>query len=205
MTPELLAEIHRTLEYGPLGFMPYTVSEETKRANIINYGQRYGCDILVETGTHKGDTVAAVKDRFRETYSIEVGPQYYHGAAKRFEQDSNVHIILGDAGEVLPALLPTLDAHRIIFYLDAHGHAHGLYDGATPNGKGIGTSVPAEIEAISRLRPDSVVLIDDARLFTHLCDGWPELMDTIQEIEALNIWNIELKTDMIRLVPQCLS
>ena len=164
----------------------------------MEYARRYNCDTLVETGTNRGDTVEAIKDYFKDVYSIEIGPVLYEAAKNRFRDDSNVHLILGDAREALGPLLRFMDpGRRVLFYLDAHCQ----YDDTSPEGRAEGTSVPEEIKAIFHYQSDSVVLVDDARLFNGRC-GWPKLESTIRDIQYLAVWNVELKNDMIRLTPR---
>jgi hypothetical protein len=196
MTSELLAEIQKTLAFDHGG--PYGITEEMKHAEILHYAQKYGCKVFVETGTHKGDTVEAVRSHFVDVYSIELGPTLCIAAKDRFVDYPNVHLICGDAGDILWDLIPILPSrYKVLFYLDAHSR----YDETSPEGKGIGTSVPREIKAIFSERPDSIVLIDDARLFTHKFNTtWPQLTETIRAIESLGVWNVALKNDMIRLV-----
>jgi hypothetical protein len=199
MDATLLSEIQKTLNFDHGGSS--SPSEETKRSTILEYGKKYNCDTLIETGTHRGDTVEVVKNEFRDIYSIELGPNLYKAACERFKNDTHIHLILGDACEELAKLLECIPPEpNVLFYLDAHSR----YDETSPEGKGIGTSAMHEIDAIRRLRPDSVVLIDDARLFTHKYNAtWPELTNFITAIFALcPWWNIELKDDMIRLVPK---
>jgi hypothetical protein len=198
MTPELQAEIAKTLAFDHGGSQ--SPSEDSKHKVILHYAQKYRCNTLMETGTNRGDTIEATKHYFADIYSIELGPILYAAAKDRFGTDNNVHLIWGDAGDILGPFLRFADeAQRVIFYLDAHSR----YDETSPAGHGIGTSAMPELAAIAVHRPDSVVLIDDARLFTHQFNTtWPELTSTIEHIESLGIWNIELKDDMIRLVPK---
>src|SRR5271155_4267607 len=105
--------------------------------------------------------VEATRRIFTDVYSIEVGPNNYENAKKRFKSDPNVHILFGDGGSVLKELLPTLP-EKLLFYLDSHFPR--AYDSASsqdlpPN------PTTQELDTIFSLRPKSVVLIDDARLF----------------------------------------
>ena len=198
MTPELLAEIQKTLAFNYDG--TDSLREQQKRHEILDYAKNYGCDTLIETGTNRGDTVEATRLFFDNVYSIEVGPNIYEAAVRRFAGIDNVHLLLGDAREVLPELLKNLPSNNVIFYLDAHCQ----YDDASPEGKAEGTSVLFEIKAIIDNCHDSVVLIDDARLFSHEYNAkWPELTEFLRSIEvACPWWNIELKDDLIRLTPR---
>ena len=204
MTPKLLAEIQRTLALKYDG--TDSLHEQKKRSEILAYAEKYDCRIFVETGTNRGDTLDVVRDSFEHAYSIEIGPNLYEAALRRFADIQNVHLLLGDAREVLPALLPNLPAGRVIFYSDAHCQ----YDDASPEGKAEGTSIPEDIRAIQHFRPDSVIIIDDARLCqpvpagnsSNVSGAWPGLLEMLTEIESQGVWDIDLKNDMIRLVPK---
>lgn len=204
MTPELLAEIQRTLTLKYDG--TDSLHEQKKRSEILAYAQKYGCRIFVETGTNRGDTVEAVREFFDDVYSIEIGPTIYEAAQRRFAGIENVHLFLGDARDVLPTLLLTLPPGKAIFYSDAHCQ----YDDASPAGKAEGTSIPEDIRTIQRFRPDSVIIIDDARLCQPVPDGnpcnvsgaWSGLLEMLTEIESQGVWDVDLKNDMIRLVPK---
>jgi hypothetical protein len=173
--------------------------EDYKHITIHKYARMFGCDTLVETGTLHGETVAALKNSFRDVYSIEIGPELYRGCVARFVNDPNVHILYGDGGVVLKELIPTLDDRKIIFYLDDHLR----FDPTTPEGLGTTTSVPQEVETIAALRPDSVVIIDDGRMFNPQFSGaWPKLGDLIESFEKSGVWFVELEWDMIRLTPK---
>ena len=204
MTPALLEEIKKTLSTELNGSQG--LNEHQKRVEILGYALKYNCNTFIETGTNRGDTVEAMRHYFDQVYSIEIGPNLFEAAVRRFAGIKNVYLSLGDAREVLPKfLMYSDDNRRILFYLDAHCQ----YDDDSPDGKAFGTSVPAEIETIRHLCPNSVVLIDDARLFQPATSGigneygdWPDLAKMLQGVEDLGIWDIDLKNDIIRLTPK---
>ena len=126
--------------------------ESWKHALLIDFGRRFLINVFLETGTFEGDTPAAVKDHFGEVYSIELSPKYHAQSAARFASDRRVHILLGSSSEILPEVIKGIRTPGpILFYLDAHVHTGG----------GDSDQVPAELVAIDRYRPESLVVIDD--------------------------------------------
>jgi hypothetical protein len=79
---------------------------------------------------------------------------YFHESAKnRFANTPNVHLFLGSSGEILPSVISQTSG-PLLFWLDAHAA------GGQP---GDGDQTAAEIDTILRMRPDSLVLIDDTK------------------------------------------
>ena len=81
--------------------------------------RRHGLQVLVETGTYLGDTIAALRSEFREVTSIELSPALHACAVSRFSTAKNVSLLEGESGEVLATLVPTLD-ETALFWLDGH-------------------------------------------------------------------------------------
>lgn len=153
--PQDLRAIRQSLRYR----RPTPPCDDTKRGIIRDYATRSGCRIFVETGTFRGDTLAAVADLFDELHSIEIDPTLHRCAVERFQGDSKFRIHLGDSGRVISEIIKQYD-EPILFWLD--GHASG---GETGTGTK-STPIIAELAAISRHKTKShVVLIDDAMDF----------------------------------------
>lgn len=55
---------------------PYTV----KRRMILEFARRFGCRVLVETGTYRGDTPWTLRHEFDRLYSIELFEPLYRAA-----------------------------------------------------------------------------------------------------------------------------
>jgi hypothetical protein len=165
---------------------------EVKHATIKQYAKRFRSDVLIETGTYLGDTIEAVKNNFADVYSIELSPELHHRAKERFAADSNVHLLLGDSGELLKLILPKI-TRTPLFWLDAH-YSEGITTrGATD------TPIVQELESILALCPDCAVLIDDARLFDGT-NSYPTLAELTKYLAARAPgWVVEVKDDMIRL------
>lgn len=165
-----------------------------KQMIIAEYREKYGYEILVETGTYMGDMVEAQKKRFREIYSIELGLDLFNKAVERFGGDNNVKIVQGDSGKVLPGILATVK-EPAIFWLDGHYSA-----GITAKGDK-NCPIFEELDAILDNRElDHVVLIDDARYFIGKGD-YPTIDDLTSYVKSRNDkYRVVVECDTIRYV-----
>ena len=136
--------------------------------------------ILIETGTFKGDTVAALWSYFNKVISIEASEILWAAAAKRFEEYPQIQVLLGNSKDKLPGLQAELQDVAALYWLDAHWCAD-------PYTYGVLSQCPLleELHAIGSLNSESVVLIDDARLFLappqtpHEISQWPGFHDIV--------------------------
>jgi hypothetical protein len=129
----------------------------------------YKNPIFIETGTYMGDGVRkALACGFETIYSIEIDPTRYEKCKKMFEGNSNVTIILGDSGKMLPGLLATIN-QSITFWMDAHYCADGAFIGDK------WCPLHEEFEAIKN-HPikNHILLVDDWRCMdnTHIDYGY---------------------------------
>ncbi len=171
---------------------PAPVKHRAMRA----YAEQFGLKVFVESGTYYGDTVEAVKPWFERVYSIELSRDLYEGAKKRFRSDRNVHLICGDSGEHIGALVK--DIHQpALFWLD--GHYSG---GETAKGES-DTPIYKELEHILSA-PDlgHVILIDDAHCFGTLPD-YPSIEDLMRFVHRFRPeTEIQVEDDSIRITPR---
>jgi hypothetical protein len=135
----------------------FLVPRACVKASVIrHHAKTYGLRTLVETGTWRGDTIAAVADRFERCITIELSTELWREACARFRASPNVTCLHGDSGVVLPQVLAELRAPAL-FWLDAHASGGPTVD----SGKG---PILDELRAIlSHGERGHVVLIDDAR------------------------------------------
>ena len=98
---------------------PTPPPHKIKQQIIAEFGKKYGCKVLVETGTFRGDMMEAQKNNFEKLFSVELSVDFWETAKKRFKNDSQINLIQGDSGEVLPKLVPTID-QPALFWLDGH-------------------------------------------------------------------------------------
>jgi hypothetical protein len=136
-----------------------------KQRIVDRYAGQYGLKVLIETGTHYGDMVAALRMRFTRIDSIEIYKPLYLKSLERFAGAEHVYLHHGDSEKILPAILAAL-AEPALFWLDAHYSGEGT-------GKGnLDTPILKELKFILAHPLKHVILIDDARLFVGR-DGYP--------------------------------
>jgi len=130
-----------------------------KQKAIKYYKSISGYDILVETGTFRGDMVEAQSKNFKQIFSIELGEDLWKKAVERFKLQDHITILQGDSGKVLGDVVRQLRSPAI-FWLDGHYSA-----GETAKGDK-DCPIFEEIDAIfSNNKMDHILLVDDARCF----------------------------------------
>ncbi len=143
--------------------------------------------IFVETGTFKGETLRLACRRFKECYSVELSPELYEAAAKQFSSQAGVHLYQGPSPEYLRARRDHFASVPTLFWLDAHWCVAEQTAGGDSQ-----TPLLAELEAINTLHPQSVLLIDDARLYLcpppapHRAGDWPDFHAVVQALLPLS-------------------
>jgi len=182
------------LEKGRSGRPPAWV----KRRNIMTIADLYGVEAFIETGTFKGDTIAAVADRFATVISIELLPKYAAAARQRFAASPNVTIIEGDSGTALEQAIAGLDNGRALFWLDSH------YIGEAFEDRTSDTPIEREIEIIRTRRIDNgfadIVMIDDALCFDG-SKGYPEIEPFMDAIRSGWGYTVRCADDCIFALP----
>jgi hypothetical protein len=156
-------------------------------------GYAPGIDAFVETGTYRGDTIEALRSRFRSVWSIELSHVLAARAQQRFAASPNVRILEGDSAVVLRTILPEI-SEPCLFWLDGHwsGGETALGDSETP--------LLAELNAVLARSYRDIILVDDARLFG--TGDYPssemiaDLVDRARPARALSI-----RHDIARIVP----
>lgn len=162
--------------------------------SILEYKKKFDYGIFIETGTHKGNMIEAMKNRFNKIYSIELGEKLYEDAQKRFSGDRHIELFKGDSGVVLPELLARIK-EPAIFWLDAH-----YSQGETARGE-TNTPIERELEVVlNHPIKNHVIMIDDARCFNGK-DGYPTA-ETIEKMAISHGYLFEMKNDNFRLYPK---
>ncbi len=171
---------------------PHAVKVQT----VLQYARRFDVPTLVETGTFRGDMIAAVRRAFQRIYSIELNPELATAARARFKRLPHISIIQGDSGIELGNLLPKLDT-PCLFWLDGHW---------VPNSANITSKGSVETPILDELRAifkhpvkGHVILIDDARTF----DGTGDY-PTLAELTSFITQNwtgskVEVDADIVRV------
>ena len=116
--------------------------------------KRFPNVFFIETGTFRGDAVrSAIWEGFPVIISIEKAEYYFDYCQVIFNQFPNVHLLLGDSGELLKEVMAIVNVPAT-FWLDAHYSWQNTTKGPSPLFK--------ELEAINshEVKTHSI-LIDD--------------------------------------------
>lgn len=163
----------------------------------------HGLRVFVETGTYRGDTLAAMAPRVDRAYSIEIEPRLAGDARARFARRGSVVVLEGDSAVLLRTVLSGVD-EPALFWLDGH------WSGGDTGAGELDSPVRAELDAILDHPVDRhVVLVDDARFFPGANDtrresgtGFPSYDELVGTVRARRPgWSIDVVDDVIRIVP----
>lgn len=167
-----------------------------KQKALLTCARQFNLNVLVETGTFRGDMVEAMRNTFERIYSIELSQQFFEDARRRFKSAAHIELIRGDSGQELGRLLPKIH-QPALFWLDGHYSA-----GQTARGEKI-TPIFEEMEHIlGSAEKRHVVVVDDARCFGHH-PGYPTL-DELRQFILLRdpTREISIQDDSIRITPR---
>ncbi|MCX6135485.1 MAG: hypothetical protein NTU47_16895 [Ignavibacteriales bacterium] len=160
-------------------------------------------DVFVETGTFEGDTIELVLPLFSAVHSVELSEDYYRQVMLRFGKNPKLTLHLGHSADILKKLSPELERASALIWLDAHWCVADKTAGGTSQ-----CPLLDELDAIGSLGPDSVVLIDDARLFLcpppypHEVSHWPRFQKVIEKVFSLSkSHEIAIANDVIMFFP----
>lgn len=134
--------------------------------------------VLIETGTHLGDTVQLALDAgYDLIHTIEINEELYNNAVKRFEGNDKVRLWLGDSIDCLIEIVNDL-TEPATFWLDAHA------SGPLTGGRSGGSPVLDELRIINNsFIKTHTIFIDDRRLFG--TDEW----SFVKESDAMDLLN----------------
>lgn len=160
--------------------------------------------LFVETGTFHGDSLAIVATQFDECISIEASEALWRESSARFASTPSVRVLHSDSSLALAELRARLSKAPTLFWLDAHWCVAANTAGETSQ-----CPLLAEIDAIGQLHEQSVVLIDDARLFLapppepHLVAQWPVFADVVSGLLKLSaVHELMVINDVIAFYPR---
>ena len=111
----------------------------------------FDVDVVVETGTFRGDTTRFFSNCFDQVHTIEFSKTYFESAQQDLSDCKNIHFHWGSSEKVLGELLPKLKNQKSLFYLDAHWNDYcPLLD---------------ELSAIAETHKDNcIIVIDDFKV-----------------------------------------
>lgn len=153
-----------------------------RRAIIEAILQQLGIQACVETGTYLGETAQALASYGRPVFTVEVDPQLYEQAHKRFSDIDQVRVYKNDSRSFLEDLRvnPICPLQRVLFYLDAHW----FFD----------LPLRGEVEWIVKHWRRSVIVIDDFQVPGdpgYQYDKYPNVGDLTPEyLKPLQIYGL---------------
>jgi hypothetical protein len=140
--------------------------------------------IFFETGTFKGDTVNAMLPYFDRFITAELSEPLWKEVTERFASEEKVEPYLGNSPDVIATFRPALKDSSVLYWLDAHWCVADDTSGEKSQ-----CPLLEEIQAIGQLNDQSVILIDDARLFLaappapHESAQWPSIDSIITTLK----------------------
>lgn len=149
-------------------------ADRSKRRHLLGLFRARGHEVFVESGTYLGGTVAFMRPHARRIVSVEIEPELYDAASRRFADDANVELLLGDAAILVPEIVAGLGEPALV-WLD--GHFTGGVN--TVQGEAV-EPAPGILESLGKLDlpRGMTVVVDDVRLFGR-GDGFPNLDDLV--------------------------
>jgi hypothetical protein len=182
------------------------LSQKEKWEAIDQARKTYKLTSLVESGTFLGDTVDHFKDKFEQIYSIELAPDLFEAARKRFSANKNISLIYGDSGQKMKQVLCQLSGPAL-FWLDGHYssefHIGEVYIRTARGDKE--TPIAEELKTILSAGAPHVILIDDARLFG-IGNDYPSIGQIKKIVRALKPGHeVRLMQDIIAILPKVSS
>ncbi len=165
-----------------------------KQTAIKFFQNKFNINVLIETGTFRGEMIYAQRNNFNKIISIELSKELFEIARKRFKDYKNVEIINGNSGEIFESLIIKIN-EPAIFWLDGH------YSGFETAKGDMETPIMRELQFILESKINHIILIDDARLFTGKND-YPAKEELQTYIFAKkNNYNFVIEDDVIRAFP----
>jgi len=149
-------------------------------SSIVDVGM-FG--VAVESGTFRGDSTEILRQRFGTVHTIEIQPDLYKTATRRFVNRPNVICWPGDSSQIITNLAKIISSPTL-WFLDAHWSGDRTVDWQSSNWYGYGVDtghrgtpgrlptsaeqVPLmeELEAIATFSPHTLIYIDDADKLT---------------------------------------
>jgi len=136
-----------------------------------------------------------------------MSPELYETVRARFASQSNVKVHLSDSPAFLRGHREEFAARAALFWLDAHWCQAEHTSGCLSQSPLLG-----ELAAIQSLHPDSVILIDDARLYLcapplpHNCADWPDFHSILTLLLSLSsLHRVTILNDVIVFFPARIS
>jgi len=179
---------------------------DLKLFDLKNIKDKRNTNVLIETGTFRGEGTAYAADTFGEVHSIEIHDGLYNAAVAKFKDNDAVTIHHGNSLDILPDLLTTID-DNILFWLDAHFPGADCHEEAYDAEQNQSKRVPLsqELKLIHDSRDgNDVIIVDDLWLYEDGPFEWGSWDDHSKK-HGFNVTRDELMhgeslTDIIELL-----
>jgi hypothetical protein len=162
---------------------------------------------FVETGTYQGVSLNVAAEIFSECHSIELSQSLYDDAKRRFAGRTNILLYQGESAVTLNVACEQFAERPVVFWLDAHWCV-----GENTAGQDSQSPLRDELRAIKSLHAQSVVLIDDARLYLcpppqpHRFTDWPDFHDIVILLQHLSQHHrLMILNDVIMFYPESIQ
>ncbi len=143
--------------------------------------------VFVETGAFHGDSLVIARRFFSDCRSVEMSDELCKEVQARFANDPCVRVQLGSSPAFLASCASELAGIPTFFWLDAHWCKAEGTAGADSQ-----SPLLEELASMGKLHPQSVLLIDDARLYlcpppsSHKIGDWPDFHAVLRAILSLS-------------------
>jgi hypothetical protein len=165
-----------------------------KQSRIVEYAKKFNLNVLIETGTFRGEMVEAQRRNFKKIYSIELSHELYETALSKFKRFDHIHLIEGDSSEMLKEVMSQIN-EPCLFWLD--GHYSG---GDTAKGK-LNCPIYGELDTIFSKPFDHVLVIDDANDFNGTLD-YPKIEELFAYvISKKSNYKMDIRENIISFYP----
>ncbi len=163
-------------------------SDRAKHLFLERLARERGHQIFIESGTFLGDTAMHMAAHCESVLTVELDPDFYARAERRFARMPWVTVVRGDSIEKIPELVRAA-AHPPLVWLD--GHYSG---GGTACGEEAEPAVRI-LRALESVAAGTTIVVDDLRMFGR-GRGAPELAELVNAAAAI--------TPRLQTGPDCL-
>ena len=87
--------------------------------DIMKLKQKFDYNIIIETGTNKGESIDILQHIFDKVYSCELDSKYFP-LYYRFNNNPNIKILKGNSPECLEKFFTEIGHDKFFIFLDAH-------------------------------------------------------------------------------------
>lgn len=112
--------------------------------------QEFEIDLIIETGTYKGQTTEVLSEICKEVVTIEINGGYQAEAIRRNKMRKNIIFLSGSSPQVLNTILPKYKDRKILMFLDAHWNKYN--------------PLPDELKMIAKHEIKPVIAIHDFKV-----------------------------------------